>query len=97
MGIAEIFSGAGSDLVLVARTRSQLSEPADFISKEYGRKVETISADLSRPDSLAEIVESAMNRFGCIDLLVATMQVLISENYFWRLLLRILEQLCRFS
>lgn len=70
LGIAKAFAGARSDLVLVARTRSQLSEAADFISKEYGRKVQTISADLSRPDSLAEVVESAMNRFGRIDVLV---------------------------
>ncbi|NQU04005.1 MAG: glucose 1-dehydrogenase [Syntrophaceae bacterium] len=70
LGIAKALAGAGSDLVLVARTRSQLTEAADFITKEYGTKVEIISADLSRPDSPAEVVESVMNRFGRIDVLI---------------------------
>ena len=54
LGIATALAGAGSDLVLVARTKKQLDNAARVITAENGRRVETISTDLSRPDSLAE-------------------------------------------
>ena len=54
LGIARVLAGAGSDLVLIARTKEQLYEAPRFITADYGRRVKTISADLSRPDSLAE-------------------------------------------
>ena len=70
LGIAKALAGAGSDMVLVARTESQLKEAADFISKKYGRQVETISADLSSPESLTGVVEHTISRFGRIDILI---------------------------
>ena len=80
-GIAKALAGAGSDLVLVARTESQLKEAADFVSKEYGRHVETISADLSNPDSLKKIVSHTINRFGRIDILVNNAGSNIRKSY----------------
>lgn len=70
LGIAKALAGAGSDLALVARTESQILEAADFISKEYGRKVETITANLSELEGIDTIVQQALSRYGRIDVLV---------------------------
>jgi NAD(P)-dependent dehydrogenase (short-subunit alcohol dehydrogenase family) len=80
-GIAKALAGAGSDMVLVARTASQLREAADVISKEYGRQVETISADLSDPDSLKGIISQTISRFGRIDVLVNNAGSNIRKSY----------------
>lgn len=70
LGIAEVLAGAGSDLVLVARSESQLQSAAEMIKERYGREVETISADLSQVGGYGAIVEQTMDRFGRLDVLV---------------------------
>ncbi len=70
LGIAKALAGAGSDLVLVARTESQLREAAEFISKEYGRQVETVAVDISCIDDFSWIIDRTISRFGRIDVLV---------------------------
>ncbi|MBU1275726.1 MAG: glucose 1-dehydrogenase [Proteobacteria bacterium] len=70
LGIAEVLAGAGSDLVLVARSESQLNSAAEMIGQRYGREVETISADLSQVGDYGRIVEQTMDRFGRLDVLI---------------------------
>src|SRR5687768_10013320 len=53
---AERLAGRGHDLVLVARTRDKLEELARRITKESGRTVEVLIADLSAP---ADLVRSS--------------------------------------
>lgn len=43
------------DLVLVARTAAKLAEVAAEFRTEYGVQVETIAADLAKPDDLARV------------------------------------------
>ncbi len=70
LGIAEVLAGAGSDLVLVARSESQLDSAAAMIRERYGREVETVSADLSQVGGYGRIVEQTMDRFGRLDVLI---------------------------
>ena len=70
LGIAKALAGAGSDIVLAARTEAQLKDAADSIAGEYGRKVETLVVDLSRTESIAEVIEETIGRFGRLDVLV---------------------------
>lgn len=47
----------GCDLFLVARRADRLKELADTLSARYGVAVETMAADLSKPDELAAVEE----------------------------------------
>lgn len=70
LAIAKALAGAGSDLILVARTKEQLDDAAKVICTQYGRGVETIPADISRLEGILEIAEQASDFFGKIDVLV---------------------------
>ena len=66
-GIAVALAEAGADLVLVGR-----SEPTDTVNavKALGRKVVSLSADLTDPSLAAGIVKEATERLGAPDILV---------------------------
>lgn len=68
-GIARALAGAGSDLMLVARSESQLRQTAQSLSQESGRRVETLALDVSRLESVQVIVGETIARFGRIDVL----------------------------
>ena len=66
-GIAVALAEAGADMVLVGR-----SEPTDTVSaiKALGRKVVSISADLTNPSLAGGIIKDATERLGAPDILV---------------------------
>ena len=66
-GIAVALAEAGADMVLVGR-----SEPTDTVSaiKALGRKVVSISADLTDPSLAAGIIKDATEKLGAPDILV---------------------------
>ena len=66
-GIAVALAEAGADLVLVGR-----SEPTDTVNavKALGRKVVSISADLTDPSLAAGIIKDATEKLGAPDILV---------------------------
>ena len=68
-GIAKALAGAGSDLMLVARSESQLQQTAQFLSQDYERRVETLAADVSKIENISAIVKETVARFGKIDIL----------------------------
>jgi NAD(P)-dependent dehydrogenase (short-subunit alcohol dehydrogenase family) len=68
-GIAKALAGAGSDLMLVARSASQLLEAAATIRRESDIRVETFTADVSLTGSAAAIVQETIARFGKLDIL----------------------------
>jgi NAD(P)-dependent dehydrogenase (short-subunit alcohol dehydrogenase family) len=70
LGIAKALAGAGSDLVLVARTESQLREAAESIAADFGTQVETIAGDLTQVERFPEYIERTLSRFGRIDVFV---------------------------
>ncbi|RWF96939.1 MAG: SDR family NAD(P)-dependent oxidoreductase, partial [Mesorhizobium sp.] len=66
---ADRLAGQGYDLVLVARRADRLRELADRLSYAYGRKVETIVADLAADADLRR-VEQAVSTDDSVTLLI---------------------------
>lgn len=66
---AELFAEAGADVVIGARTADQLAAVADRIAA-HDRQAATIAGDLSTREGLATLVETAVERFGGVDIVV---------------------------
>ncbi|WP_342316732.1 SDR family oxidoreductase [Lysobacter sp. FW306-1B-D06B] len=66
---ADRLARAGHDLILVARRADKLRELAQELTTRTGRSVETIAADLTRPEDLAR-VEDLLRRDASITVLV---------------------------
>lgn len=59
----------GADVVLAARTQSQLDEVADDIHA-LGRKAVVVAADLSDTANLSGLVDAAVAQFGHLDIVI---------------------------
>lgn len=70
LGIARALAGAGSDLMMLARTESQLKEAADAITRDFGRKVEVMAVDLTQVDNFPGIIDQTLERLGRLDVFV---------------------------
>jgi 7-alpha-hydroxysteroid dehydrogenase len=67
--IATTFAEAGADVVIAARTASQLDEVADGV-RAHGRRVLAIPGDVNDLDFLATLVAQTVDEFGRLDILV---------------------------
>lgn len=67
---AEVFAAAGFDLVLTARREDRLRGVVARLEQRYGRRVDVIVADLSRPDAAAHLCANIASRGIAIDALV---------------------------
>ncbi|MGN2639647.1 SDR family oxidoreductase [Nocardia takedensis] len=67
--IAIAFAEAGADVVIAARTESQLKEVAAII-EAAGRRAHVAVADLSDVEVTAGLAEIAVERFGRLDIVV---------------------------
>ncbi|MEZ0280842.1 3-hydroxybutyrate dehydrogenase [Methyloceanibacter sp.] len=71
LGIARALAGAGSDVVLNGFGKPEEIEAArDGVAKDYGVRVDYSPADMSKPDSIAEMIETTLRKFGRLDVLV---------------------------
>lgn len=70
LGISRALAQAGADLVLVARSGSELEAAKELIQKETSRKVLTSTADVSRLEEIERVVAEAIRQFGKLDILV---------------------------
>lgn len=68
-GIALALAEAGADVVVSARTRSEIDRTADAI-KSKGARALAVTADVMKRADLAALVEAAADRFGRIDIVV---------------------------
>ena len=64
-GLAE----AGADLVLAARRADRLEQTRELVEK-LGRRVLVVTADVSRPEEAQAVVDSAIEEFGHVDVLI---------------------------
>jgi NAD(P)-dependent dehydrogenase (short-subunit alcohol dehydrogenase family) len=69
-GIAQALAGAGSDLVIVSRSRDELERASQGIVEETKRKVLPLPLDLAREGEIERLVKTALKEFGRIDVLV---------------------------
>ena len=67
--IALAFAEAGADVVIAARTRSQLEKVAEQIGGT-GQRAHIVVADLARPDDTAQLAAQAVEAFGRLDIVV---------------------------
>ena len=81
--IAVAFAEAGADVVIAARTRSQLDEVAAQVAA-VGRRAHVVVADLAHPESTAALAVEAIEVFGKLDIVVnnvgGTMPVLLLDT-----------------
>lgn len=63
------FAEAGADVVIAARTKSQLDEVAEQIAAT-GRRAHVVVADLAHPESTTELAATAVEAFGKLDIVV---------------------------
>jgi 3-oxoacyl-[acyl-carrier protein] reductase len=70
-GIARVFARAGANVLVAARDEATLQAAAEELTKESGGRVETVVADVSKVDDCGRIAETAVERFGGIDVLCA--------------------------
>jgi NAD(P)-dependent dehydrogenase (short-subunit alcohol dehydrogenase family) len=68
--MAEGLASAGADLLLTSRHADEVASAAERISREYGRRVVGISADVSKPDDVDRMVQRALAEFSRIDILI---------------------------
>ncbi|MCG5431049.1 SDR family oxidoreductase [Mycobacterium sp. MYCO198283] len=67
--IAVAFAEAGADVVIAARTASQLRDVAAQVERA-GRRADVVVADLAKPDATAELAQRAVEVFGRLDIVV---------------------------
>lgn len=67
-GIAELFSEAGANLVLIGRDESQLNVVKNALQNRGGKAI-CVQADVSHPQDMERMVNEALARFGRIDIL----------------------------
>ncbi len=68
--VAAELAAEGASLVICSRQQETIDRVANEISEATGSDVRGIGADVSNPDDVARLVNSAIERFGRIDILV---------------------------
>jgi 3-oxoacyl-[acyl-carrier protein] reductase len=68
--VAEELAAEGASLVLCAREAQTLSETAAAIAETHNAHVLAVPADVTVPDDIKRVVDSGLERFGRIDILV---------------------------
>lgn len=67
--MALAFAEAGADVLIAARTQSQLEEVAQQV-EATGRRAHVVVADLARPEDTAALAATAVEAFGRLDVVV---------------------------
>ncbi|UEM21406.1 SDR family oxidoreductase [Skermanella mucosa] len=68
--IATALAEAGFDLLITSRTATALETLASHLARETGQRIEILHGDLREPDLAETLVETAVDLFGRLDLLV---------------------------
>jgi NAD(P)-dependent dehydrogenase (short-subunit alcohol dehydrogenase family) len=69
VAFAKALAEAGANLVLAARRADRLTETCRIV-EETGRRAVAVAADVADPDSAQRIVDTAIEEFGHVDVLV---------------------------
>ena len=74
-GLAKAFANEGANLVLTGRVEARLQEAKETLEKEYGIKVLPVVADGADEEAVANVVKTAVDEFGKLDVVVNNAQV----------------------
>ena len=69
VAFAQALAQAGADVVLAARRVDRLEETAELV-RACGRRALVVEADVANPDDCQRVVDSAMQEFRRVDVLV---------------------------
>ncbi|MDE2931735.1 MAG: SDR family oxidoreductase [Chloroflexota bacterium] len=69
--IGRALAGQGADVALLARTSGDLSETADAIARDTGRRAIGITADVTQWSDIQAALQTATAHLGRLDILVA--------------------------
>ena len=68
--MAEALARAGADVAISSRHRDELQAAADRLSKDAGRRIMPIVADVTRSDQVRAMTDEAISALGRLDILV---------------------------
>ncbi|MBO5033535.1 MAG: SDR family oxidoreductase [Lachnospiraceae bacterium] len=74
-GIAKAFATEGANLILTGRVEARLQEAKEALEKEYGVRVVPVVADGADEEAVANVVKTAIDEFGRLDVVVNNAQV----------------------
>src|SRR5579875_3543599 len=69
VAFAQAFAEAGADVVLGARRADRMQQTAALV-EATGRKAVSVATDVSVPEQCRRLVDSAMQTFGRVDVLI---------------------------
>src|SRR5208282_1342282 len=75
---AQVLAEADADVALVARDRASLDKAAAELSKT-GRRVASVTGDVTKGDSVRQIFDAAEKALGGIDILVNNAGIAVSK------------------
>lgn len=81
VGIASWLADAGADVVVMSRTQSDLDKVVSDI-EAMGRKGLAVTGDVSKSADVNRMVQSAVEKFGRIDILVNNAAIFPYYNFF---------------
>ena len=70
LGIAKAFAREGANLLLIGRDPEKLQRAQQTLLNEFGVQVHTLSADLSKTETVAEVVKGIEELLSKVDILV---------------------------
>ena len=70
LGIAKAFAREGANLLLIGRDPEKLQRAQQELLNEFGVQVHTLSADLSKTETVAEVVKGIEELLSKVDILV---------------------------
>lgn len=68
---AEGLAREGCDLIICSRNETEIQGVAERIRQETGRRVVALAADVSRPADVQRVLDTTMEAFGGVDILVS--------------------------
>jgi NAD(P)-dependent dehydrogenase (short-subunit alcohol dehydrogenase family) len=79
-GIARSFVREGAKVVISGRTQSKLDDAAKEL-RAAGGEVETIAADVSKPEDANQLIRRTVDRFGRLDILVNNAGIIVRKPF----------------
>ena len=70
LGIAKAFAREGANLLLIGKDPEKLQRAQQELLNEFGVQVHTLSADLSKTETVAEVVKNTEQLLPTVDILV---------------------------
>jgi 3-oxoacyl-[acyl-carrier protein] reductase len=70
-GIARVFARHGAHVLIAGRDTDALAAAAESLAEDAAGRIETVAADVSLVEGCRAIAETALDRFGAIDVLCA--------------------------